>query len=818
MKISLDWLRDFVTWDETPAELAEKLTCLGLNVEGIETFRIEFPNVVVAEVRKVGTHPNADRLSVCSVFDGKDVAPVVCGAPNVRAGQRVLLARPGARLPGDLHIKKTKIRGVESMGMICSETELELGTDASGIMELSEDWQPGTPADELYGFHDTVLEIEVTPNRPDWLSHLGVAREIAAINGTKISLPSVWSDQSSSGESMSVTVDIADFGDCPRYTAHGATHVQIAAAPNFIRNRLISIGSRPINNIVDITNYVLFETGQPLHAFDRQKLDGNRIFVRRAGSEEKICTLDGLERTLKSDHLIIADGAGPVAIAGVMGGEGSQVDEQTQEIILESAFFDPQIVRRTRRELGLNTDSSYRFEREADWDMVDFAAKRALLLMQQHAEARIFTDWVDRQNPDRKPQPDLPLRISQVNRVLGTQLDSAEVVRLLQQLSLKVVPLGKASDSEKSATNMMVQVPSFRRDLKMEVDLIEEVARLFGYDNVPSRGHFRGSGGGSRRLIDQILAKTRRFLAGCGYFEMTTSSFFQQEDRDRMQLTASDPRRECLQIANPHHGGEILLRTSMLPSFLRVAQHNINADNTLPIKLFQINKIFWPAQKSTRPGSHPDEHLLPAEPLFLQFGLAGDQKTVWGEVPADLMEIKGVLENLAEFLQLSLKLEFGDDQPYLAEGCQWRILDRKGLTVGHAGSISAQVLEAFDIEQSVAVAELEFSKFDLSLPTAIFKPFSRFPAVKRDLSLVVPAEVTFQQLQDVVGTSGGDLLESVELFDIYRGKEISESGYAVGIRLKFRSEQGNLKGTTVDKRLEIIQNALAEQLSIHLRG
>jgi phenylalanyl-tRNA synthetase beta chain len=827
LKISLNWLQDFITWEDSPDQLAEKLTCLGLNVEGSEEFSVSFPDVVVAEVRESGPHPNADRLSVCEVFDGSKVHTVVCGAPNVRAGLKVLLAFPGAVLPNGIKLRKTKIRGVQSNGMICSASELQLGEDSQGIMELPVSCVPGTPADELYGYKDTVFDIEVTPNRPDWLSHLGVAREVAALVGGKVAMPPVWGESKRRSERLGISVEIEDFSDCPRYTAHGASKVQIGPSPDFIQNRLRAVGLRSISNVVDITNYVLFETGQPLHAFDREQLSGDRIVVRRASNGEELQTLDGIARQLTGEDLIIADAAKPVAIAGVMGGASSEVGPDTTEIVLESAFFAPRVVRSTSRRLGLSTDSSYRFEREADWEVVEWAAKRALYLLQKHAGAQVYPNWVDRQNPDRKLPSDIPLRVSQVNRLLGTDLDMDGVVNALQRLSLKVVPLSQAKEMQSNAANLMVAVPSFRRDLAQEVDLIEEIARFYGYENLVMAGRFRGGRGEGRRLLDQQLSRIRSYLVSTGYNEVNTSTFFSQEDLQRLELTASDHRQECLQIANPQHGGDVLLRTSLLPSFLRIVRHNMNADNPLPIRLFQINKVFWPAHPRPGPHRHEDERLLPTEPLVLQFGLALNRTRSDVGLPTDLQEIKGVLASLGQVLRVPLQLApaapdasepaVEQSESYLVPGSQWWLMDRQGRQIGAAGRVAKTVVEAYDVEATVTVAEVQLSLLDLT-PTALnFQPFSRYPAVKRDLSLVVPANVTFGRIQQEVTDSAGPHLESLELFDFYRGKEIEESETALGIRLKFRSDRGNLKGKTVDQALENIQKILAERLQVRLR-
>lgn len=814
MKISLDWLADFVNWEDEPAALAARLTAAGLNVEGIEEIRRTWPGVVVARVVECGRHPDADRLSLCRVDDGTgDPIQVVCGAPNVRAGLTVLLARVGAVLPGDFRIKKSKIRGVESCGMICSATELELGLDGSGIVELDTNLPNGTPADDLYGFHDTVLDVEVTPNRPDWLSHVGVAREVAAIYGTKMSLPPIW-NAVQGGENLGVKVRVEDYADCGRYTAWGAQHLKLGPSPRWMQNRLRAIGARPINNVVDITNYVLFELGQPLHAFDRGQLAGSAITVRRAPEKTAVVTLDGQTREIDAGTLLICDEKGPVALAGVMGLGNSEVTAQTTEILLESAYFNPSHVRRASRRLGLISESSYRFERGADWDMVERAALRALQLLQEHAGARIVPDWADRHDPDHKPADPLRLRVWQVNRVLGTSVTTDQVAQILQRLGLKVQPMGNAESISASAVNMMVHVPSHRRDLALEVDLIEEIARIHGLDQLGGQGGYRVPGGAVRRPQDVARERLRNWLSACGYVEIVTSSFMEAADHDRLGLPADDGLRRTLGVLNPRHGGDTQLRTLLAPSAIGVARRNLNAGASAPLRFFQINRVFRPGQPLGRELRHEDEALLPAEPEFVQLTVAGWREAGPGGVPADLLELKGMVEALAAHLRVPLALEPGAPEVWLDRGAAWSILDRNGRLVGSAGRVAPGVLEAFDVDAPVALAEIRLDDLDLVPAPARFEPFTRFPAVKRDLSLLVPGGMTYGRLRSAVDEAAGPLLESSELFDIYRGKGIPEGFAAYGIRLKFRSTAGSLKGETVDAAVGRILAALKDGLAI----
>lgn len=818
MKISLDWLAEYVSWDDTPGELAAKLTSVGLNVEGLEEYRQTFPEVVIAHVVEREQHPDADRLSLCSVDDGTgEPVQVVCGAPNVREGLTVLFARVGAVLPGNFKIKKSKIRGVESFGMICSANELGLSSEAAGIMELATELAPGTPADELYGFSDTVLDIEVTPNRPDWLSHIGVAREVAAIYGTMVSMPPVWSFQPSS-ENLGFQIKIEDPADCHRYGAFGASGVQIGPSPDWMQNRLRAIGSRPINNLVDITNYVMFELGQPMHAFDRAKLTGDTITIRAAEPGTLVTTLDEQERKLGKGTLLVCDGDGPIALAGVMGLANTEVTDSTTELILESAFFNPKLVRTASRGLGLVSESSYRFERGSDWDMVEKAALRALQLYHDLAGANILPAWADRQDPDRKAVQSIPLRLWQVNRVLGTSLTTDQVAQHLQSLGLKVQPMGNSGKGSRNAVDMMVRIPSFRRDLFQEIDLIEEIARSYGLDNLSGGSGFCGAGGGVRDQDDLMQRRMRHWFSDCGYHEMVTSSFLGSGDNERLGMSEEDPRSQTLAVINPHHGGDTQLRTTLLPSLMDVVRRNLNAGASTPVRLFQINRTFWPAGAKRTDYLQKDDLLLPEEPVFLQFAVAGWRQSGLDGIPSDLLEIKGSLESLGTHLRLSLELEAADSEIWLQAGSQWLIKDRNGKVVGSAGRVDPGVLDRFDIELPVAVAEINLSAADLTPEPMKFQPFTRFPAVRRDLSLLVPAETNWSSIRETVINSAGPLLEQVELFDIYRGKGVSEGKGAFGIRLKFRSQKGNLKGKTVDKAIVKILEGLSGRLNIEPRS
>ena len=818
MKISLNWLSDYVTWNGTTEELAQRLTLSGLNVEGVERFVISFPEVVVAEVITREPHPDADKLSVCTVDDGQETKQVVCGAPNVRVGLKVLFARVGAELPGNFKIKKSKIRGVESFGMICSASELRLSAESEGIMELDDDVVAGTKADDIFGYSDEVLDIEVTPNRPDWLSHYGVAREVAALQTSLLDTPVVWTPPKTGGESPKVSVEIDDFGDCPRYTAHLASGVKVGPSPRWMQNRLLAVGMRPLNNVVDITNYVLMEVGQPLHAFDRDKIGGPRLKVRRGKDEERIRTLDGQEHQIGGDDLIIADANGPVALAGVMGGASTEVDSSTSTVLLESAYFVPGLVRKTSRKLQLLSESSYRFERGADWDAVDLGAKRAMYLLHQHADAHISTAIVDRQDPDRKDSEQVTLRVQQVNRLLGTDLTATEIVGHLQSIGLKCQPLGQASDRDSRTGRLMVTVPSFRRDIFKEVDLIEEVARLYGFDSIDSSQGFRAATSVSVRPMDRFLGGVRRMFAAVGFHEIVTSSFMERRDADLLHLAQDDLRRDMLAVDNPHHGGETLLRTTVTPSLLHAARHNLNADRNVPFRLFQVGRSFLPGGRKRVDVRHDDERLLPEEPQILQAAVIGRPGSCYGDLPLGAMELKGLFDILVDRTRLDLRLEPGGEESFFAGGLQWRVLAGNDEPVGRLGSVGPAVLRGFDIEVPIAILEIDLARLNLDMPPVRYEAFARYPAVKRDLSLVVPDSVSYEAVMTRIREAGGPLLATCELFDHFRGGSLDAGCSALGIRLKFQSAKGNLKGKAVDHAIVSITSSLEGELGVTLRS
>ncbi len=563
MKVSLNWLKRYVDIEEDTATLSHDLTMFGLNVESVEVTGGEYSGVVFGRVLECGRHPNADKLSVCKVDTGTGTPlSIVCGAPNVKAGLSVAVAVQGAVLKGGFKIKRTKLRGEVSEGMICSETELGIGEDASGIIELDIDLEPGTSLDGSLGSSDVILDIEVTPNRPDQLSHFGIAREIAALYMRDLREPELFELE----PGYEFTIKTEDDGDCPRYSAAFVDEIQVGPSPRWMQDLLISAGVKPIYNIVDVTNFVLLEMGQPLHAFDRDMLGRDSIFVRRGKSGESMYTLDDIEREVGEDVLLITAGDTPVGVAGVMGGRDSEINDSTKRVLIESAWFDPRSVRRSSRELKLDSEASYRFERECDPGITVKALKRACSLIAEIGAGKpekMHADYLG--NSDLIEPRTVTLRTKQANRLMGTRLAADDLVELLSRLEL---------GAREECKDVSVVIPTFRRDITVEVDLIEEVARLYGYDNI-GRDEERRNSMFSRVSVDDMRNdELCDRLAARGFAEVITTSFMDPGDPGRFEWGEGDPRSRPVEISNPLTVAQSAMRTSLLPGMLRVIQRN----------------------------------------------------------------------------------------------------------------------------------------------------------------------------------------------------------------------------------------------------
>ena len=744
MNVSIKWLKEYVDFDLSPEALAERLLMLGMEIESIKQLGEGLDRVVVGRINTVEKHPQADKLVLCNVDVGSGTdAQIVCGAPNAREGLVAPVALVGAQLPNGLTIKRAKIRGEESQGMLCSEQELAISDEASGLMELPDDTQIGAPLVEALGLNDVVLELEITPNRPDCLSMIGVAREIGVTTGNPLRLPkvNVPSGTTDIHNLTSVTIEALDL--CPRYAARVIQGVKIAPSPAWLQRRLEAIGIGTINNIVDITNYVLMEYGHPLHAFDYHQLTENRIVVRRAKPGEKLKTIDAEEQELTPDMLVIADAENPVALAGVMGGFDSEITDQTVDVLLESAYFHPPNIRKTSKTLGMHTEASHRFERGADPEGVIPALNRAAHLITEIAGGEICSGIVD-VYPGKREAINIKLRPERANFVLGTEIDTDEMRNILTRLGFAV------SDT------FEVTAPTFRPDVAQEVDLIEEIARVYGFDNIPTtlpRGDIPIPKVDPK---ENLRERVKTYLLQCGMMEAMNYAFYHPDVFDRIRLASTDPLRQAVQIANPLSEDQSIMRTTLIPSLLANAQYNRNHQIN-DVQFFECSKVFIP--------SETDEY--PNEPERVAGIIAGNLGAgVYGDPlrPADFFDIKGVVEGMLDRCGSSDYTITHTDHPAFHPGRRAEIrIEDKALCV--FGEVHPEVLENYDLPYKAYLFELDFEKLiDVVEPMNQFEPIPIYPSVNRDLAIVLDADTPASHPTEIIKAAGGELVSALHLF------------------------------------------------------
>ena len=784
MKFTVNWLKQYIDFDLTPAELADRLTMAGLEVDSVEPLYVGAEGIKVARILDVQPHPNADKLVLCRAEAGGDEFQVVCGAPNARTGMLTAVAQPGHQFPNDFKIKKSKIRGEISEGMFCSAKELGISEDHSGIIDLPENFNPGDFLTEALALNDTAIEIDLTPNRPDCASVLGVAREVGAFVSTKMK-PPVAKAPDLSGDDMPFNITVRDEKTCPRYCGKMLTDVKIGPSPWWLQRILLAVGLRPINNVVDITNFVMLEYGQPLHAFDFKKLSGSEIIVRKASQKEMVTTLDGVAHELDSEMLVIADADKPVAVAGVMGAENTEVSEDTSEILLESAYFDPVSVRRTARQLNLATDSSYRFERGVDINGVPKALARAVELMKEIAGAREVAGGVDRYNKVYEPQQ-LILRPGRVGSLLGREFNAGELAELLESIEL---PVDISADG-----HLNVSIPSFRVDLEREVDLVEEVARLVGYNNLPSQlpqapMRFPQSDA-DRALVKQVSD----IMTSIGFHEAINYSFANEKHFDMLGLDNDNPKRRVVRLLNPLAEDQNVMRTEILPGLLENLKRNINYQKT-DVRLFETGKTFTPTDAEQ-----------PQEQIRLCAVISGrrhpDAPVIhFNQEKADLFDIKGAVGHIIDELRLEgISFDSKAEAPGYIEPGMHAAIASASEALGFIGKIGSGCLKSFGIKQEVYVLDLNLSKV-LTQQTrpVIFSELPKYPAVKWDLAVIVPESVAGGDMIKAILDQDELLIEDAELFDIFRGKNIPEGFKSVALSITYRDMTQTLDDETVGK-------------------
>ena len=795
MKISLRWLEEFVDVDVPIEKLTELLDFSGTKVEAVCRPGQKVDGVVVAEVLNIDEHPNADNLTLVDVRTDSATERVVCGARNFSVGDRVPYAQVGARLP-EFEITERKIRGQVSRGMLCSGAELGISRDHSGILVLAPDAPLGQEVTGVLGLDDTIIELELTPNRPDCMGMVGVAREVAALLGNELRMPLV--ELSTSAEVTSdVRVEIEDPKGCPRYVARYIDGLKIAPSPTSISTRLLLAGIRPISNVVDITNYVLLELGHPLHAFDTRRVHEQTIVVRRARDRERLTTLDGVDRALHPDDLLIADPKKALAMAGVMGGEESEVSDDTTTVILESAYFDPPTIAYTARRHILRTEASARFERGADVEMARLAASRAASLIAEHGGGRIATQEVDAY-PNPLVREKIVLRPERTGRLLGLEISAERQLGLLRSIQL---------DARLEQDVIEVQPPAFRPDLHLEVDLIEEVARLGGLQSLPSTLPPGRMGG---LEPPQALERSiRRLLAGLGLYEAWTRSFLSLTELDDLSLADDHPARRLVKTSNPTTEREAALRTTLLPGLLRSAARNFAHRSAAGVGLFELARVY-----------EPTDERLPAEALVLGAVFAGvrsQQGWTGPESRWDFSAAKGVLEALLEALRVP-KLGFAPAAGMPFHPTRAASVNIGDTEAGALGEIHPEVCSRLDLPEGTAVFEIALAPIVAALPGRPHaEELPRFPSLTIDLAVVVAEDVTHQMVRDTILDSGAPEVISVRLFDVYRGDQVPEGSKSLAFALELRDPTRTLTDDDASAVTERVVAALRDRTGGELR-
>jgi phenylalanyl-tRNA synthetase beta chain len=786
VRVSLRWLEEYVNVDVPVEKLAELLNMSGTKVEALRKPERSMDGVSVAEVLKITPHPDAEKLSLVEVKTSEDDSQVVvCGASNFEVGDKVPLANVGATLP-DLEVTERRIRGVMSKGMLCSAAELGVSDDHSGILVLSSDASLGDDVVKVLGLDDTTLELEITPNRPDSMSMVGVAREVAALLSNELMLPDA-SLAAAEEVASPVEVDIDDTRGCPRYLARYIEGVRVASSPSWMAARLVRAGMRPISNVVDVTNYVLLELGHPLHAFDAAKVHKQRIVVRRAKRGERLATLDEQERRLHEDDLLIADGRKALAIAGVIGGTDSEVLDDTTDVILESAYFDPSTIAFTARRHVVRTEASARFERGMDPEMVPVAAARAAQLMTELAGGTVAARETD-VYPAPVERPFLKLRPDRTASVLGTSIGSENQVALLRSIQL---------DARRTDSVIEVDVPSFRPDLKREEDLIEEVARLAGFEHLPSTLPPGKLGGLERTQAAE--RHMRRVLAGLGLYEAWTSSFIAPRDLDALELDGQHLATPLVRLANPVSEDESCLRTTLLPGLLRSTARNV-AHHVPGVALFEIARVY-----------DPSDEKLPQEALVLGAVFAGSrlQQSWRAETrPWDFFAVKGIVE--AMFAGMGLPAPaFAAATGAPFHPTRAATLGSREATLGAIGEIHPRVCERWDVPEGTVAFEIALAPVLAALPErAKVAELPRFPGVYLDLAVVVDGSVKADEVSSVIEEAGAPELVDVRLFDVYRGEQVPAGkkslAYALELRVADRTLTDAEAGEVRDRIVKVL--------------
>ncbi|EML5159755.1 phenylalanine--tRNA ligase subunit beta [Staphylococcus aureus] len=795
MLISNEWLKEYVTIDDSVSNLAERITRTGIEVDDLIDYTKDIKNLVVGFVKSKDKHPDADKLNVCQVDIGEDeLVQIVCGAPNVDAGQYVIVAKVGGRLPGGIKIKRAKLRGERSEGMICSLQEIGISSNyipksfESGIYVFSESQVPGTDALQALYLDDQVMEFDLTPNRADALSMIGTAYEVAALYNTKMTKPDTTSNELELSANDELTVTIENEDKVPYYSARVVHDVTIEPSPIWMQARLIKAGIRPINNVVDISNYVLLEYGQPLHMFDQDAIGSQQIVVRQANEGEKMTTLDDTERELLTSDIVITNGQTPIALAGVMGGDFSEVKEQTSNIVIEGAIFDPVSIRHTSRRLNLRSESSSRFEKGIATEFVDEAVDRACYLLQTYANGKVLKDRVSSGELGAFITP-IDITADKINRTIGFDLSQNDIVTIFNQLGF---------DTEINDDVITVLVPSRRKDITIKEDLIEEVARIYGYDDIPS----------TLPVFDKVTSgqltdrqyKTRmvkEVLEGAGLDQAITYSLVSKEDATAFSMQ----QRQTIDLLMPMSEAHASLRQSLLPHLIEAASYNVARKNK-DVKLFEIGNVFF----ANGEGELPDQveylsGILTGDYVVNQW--QGKKETV------DFYLAKGVVDRVSEKLNLEFSYRRADIDGLHPGRTAEILLENK--VVGFIGELHPTLAADNDLKRTY-VFELNFDALmSVSVGYINYQPIPRFPGMSRDIALEVDQNIPAADLLSTIHAHGGNILKDTLVFDVYQGEHLEKGKKSIAIRLNYLDTEETLTDERVSKVQAEIEAALIEQ-------
>ncbi|NPA93925.1 MAG: phenylalanine--tRNA ligase subunit beta [Thermodesulfobacteria bacterium] len=803
MLVPSSWLRQMVAIEADDNELAESLTLAGLEVEAVEPAYPWLLSAEAARISRVETLDGAKNITACTVETSNGEVQVVCGAPNVQEGMLTAYVPPGTQMPDGKEVSESVLYGRTSQGMLASEYELLLEGDASGIFDILKKYPEarlGQSIADITKIHDTVFEIGVTPNRPDCLSILGVAREAAALFHAKVSFSEPGLDEDQPLEGVPIRIDDPDL--CNRYVGAAITGVKVAPSPGWLARRLLASGVRPINNIVDVTNYVLLELGQPLHAFDMNKLAGPEIIVRRARQGEKVVTLDGKERELTKEMLLICDRDRPVAIAGVMGGLDSEVTELTRDVLIESAWFYPPNIRRTAKALKLSTEASYRFERGVDPAIQKVAALRACQLILELAGGTY--QGVKDENPVPYTPREVEYRPKRINRLLGTDISAQDMAAILESLEFEV---------EKADEDLYKTVPpSFRGDVKAEEDIVEEVARCHGFSKIPTQSPVATLIVKRPESFKPFMDRVRGALAGEGFSEIISYSFIAPWDLKNLKLPKEDIRNKAVKLKNPLAEDQSIMRTTLVPCMLSTISRNLRRRN-LSLSLFEVGAVFI----DKGPGVIPDEHQRCCCAIT---GSRFPESWAWPEQEVDFFDIKGTAENLLDILNCQDCVFIPSQSPetFYVPGTQ---LDIKAgdVVLGTLGQIDQAVAKSFGISQKVFLMDLSLSALaEVATDRKTFSPLDRFPSVERDLSIILDDSVRAQDVLDFIAQNRSSYLESFYIFDVYKGKQVPKGKKSLGIHFVYRAKDRTLSEQEVEKEHEPLTKGVLENFKGSLRS